>query len=352
MKNTYRVIGLMSGTSLDGLDIAYCEFEFENEWRFNLIQSETISYDNHWKKMLGEIHHSSAEFISEMDAVYGNFLGGNVKQFCEKFNLSPEFISSHGHTVFHQPGKGFTKQIGSGAHLAAASGFPVVCDFRSLDVAHGGQGAPLVPVGDKFLFSEYDFCLNLGGIANVSFEDKNERMAFDVCPCNLILNHYASKMGFEFDKDGINASGGKIHDGLLNELSSIDYYSKPYPKSMGREEIENDFFPLIQKYNLKTEDVLATFCKHIALQIARITKFPDKKYKMLVTGGGAFNAFLMKMIKEKSDAEIIIPDKKIIEYKEAIIFGFLGVLRMKEEINCLKSVTGARMNSCGGAIYF
>ena len=191
----HKIIGLMSGTSLDGVDIAYCEFNFDTIWSFRLIHAETIIYDAFWKKILGEIQKESAEKISEIDCSYGKFLGNLVKDFCKKYTISPDFISSHGHTVFHQPSKGFTKQIGSGAYIAANSGFPVICDFRSLDVALGGQGAPLVPIGDKYLFPDADYCLNLGGIANISFEYNNERIAFDICACNLILNYYALKKG-------------------------------------------------------------------------------------------------------------------------------------------------------------
>lgn len=347
----HKIIGLMSGTSLDGVDIAYCEFNFDTIWSFRLIHAETIIYDAFWKKILGEIQKASAEKISEIDCNYGKFLGNLVKDFCKKYTISPDFISSHGHTVFHQPSKGFTKQIGSGADIAANSGFPVICDFRSLDVALGGQGAPLVPVGDKYLFPDADYCLNLGGIANISFDDNNERIAFDICACNLILNYYAMKKGVSFDRDGQIAASGKINTILLNSLNHLPYYSKIFPKSLGREDVEKDIIPLIDSFNLITEDVLSTFCEHISFQIANITGKSKKGKKMLITGGGALNSFLKNSILKNSNTEVIIPNKEIIEFKEAIIFAFLGVLRIRKEINCLKTVTGASKDNCGGAIY-
>lgn len=351
MNDKYNVIGLMSGTSLDGVDIAFCEFNFNDVWSFKLLQSETISYDAFWNKTLQEIHHSSAEEICKADCKYGNLLGKLVKDFCEKFQLSPDFVASHGHTVFHQPQIGFTKQIGSGAHISANAGLPVICDFRSLDVALGGQGAPLVPIGDKYLFADAEYCLNLGGIANISFDQSGERIAFDICACNLVLNYYSLKKGMAFDKDGILAGRGKINLLLFEKLNNLAYYSKLFPKSLGREDIEKDIVPLINSFDLSIEDILATFCEHLALQIAKITGDEKNQKKILVTGGGAFNNFLLNCIIKNCNGEIIIPDKKIIEYKEAIIFAFLGVLRIRNEINCLKSVTGARFNNCGGVIY-
>ena len=341
----------MSGTSLDGVDIAYCEFSLDNVWSFQLIHAETIVYDKFWKKILGEIHNESAEKISEMECGYGNYLGNLVKNFCTKYKLNPDFVSSHGHTVFHQPSKGFTKQIGSGAHIAAHAGFPVICDFRSLDIALGGQGAPLVPVGDKYLFPDADYCLNLGGIANISFDYNDQRIAFDICACNLVLNYYAVKKGVSFDKDGQIAASGKINTSLLNSLNSLPYYSKTFPKSLGREDVEKDIISLIDSLNLSAEDVLSTYCEHISFQIANVTDKTKKGKRMLITGGGALNGFLKNCIIRNSNTEIIIPKKEIIEFKEAIIFAFLGVLRIRNEINCLKTVTGASKDSCGGAIY-
>jgi anhydro-N-acetylmuramic acid kinase len=350
MRN-YKVIGLMSGTSLDGVDIAFCEFTFNEKWTFKLPASETIPYASEWKKNLGECHTYSAEKISEIDSTYGEYLGKLVKDFCDKNKLSPEFISSHGHTIFHQPQNKFTKQIGSGAALSVNAKLPVVCDFRTSDVALGGQGAPLVPIGDRYLFPDADYCLNLGGIANISFELNNDRLAYDICACNLVLNFYASKAGVVFDEDGRLAAKGNINKLLLDELNALSFYSKSFPKSLGREDIEKNIFPLIEKHALKTEDVLATFCKHIGEQISKSLIIKKKNLKMLVTGGGAFNSFLIEQIKNHCSCEIIVPEKKIIEFKEAIIFAFLGVLRIRNEVNCLRSVTGAKEDNVGGAVF-
>jgi anhydro-N-acetylmuramic acid kinase len=257
-------------------------------------------------------------------------------------------VSSHGHTIFHQPSRGFTVQIGSGPAIAAACRLPVVYDFRSLDVALGGQGAPLVPAGDRLLFPEYDYCLNLGGIANISFEKNNERIAFDICACNIVLNYFASKKGLSFDKGGELARKGTVNDSLLKALNSLEYYTSPIPKSLGREDIEKHVFPLIKNHNLTAENNLATFTSHIAEQIGKTI---DRSHgKLLITGGGAFNSFLVEKISEQVKLRTIVPDNNIVNFKEAIIFGFLGVLRMEKQNNCLKSVTGSIADNCGGAI--
>ncbi len=340
----------MSGTSLDGVDIAFCEFVFNGKWDFTLLECETIPYDKNREEKLKNAAGLSALGISELNIDYGDYLGNLVKAFCTKHSITPDYVSSHGHTIFHQPAKGVTVQIGSGAAIAAACGLPVVFDFRTLDVALGGQGAPLVPVGDRLLFSEYDYCLNLGGIANISFEENGERKAYDICACNIVLNYYAGKKGFVYDEGGNLAAGGTVNDRLLKELNSLDYYSMPVPKSLGREDIDEKVFPLIKNYNLTAENCLATFTEHIAEQIGN--SINRSHGKLLITGGGAFNSHLVERISEKVNLRTVVPDSNIVNYKEAIIFGFLGVLRMEKENNCLKSVTGAIADNCGGAIIF
>ena len=348
----YKVIGIMSGTSLDGVDLAYCEFTRTERWEFKLLHAKTISYDKKWKKALGEIQNGSASDLAELNCSYGNYLGELVKDFCLEKNLLPDFISSHGHTVFHQPDHGMTYQIGSGANLAARVGLPVVCDFRTQDVALGGQGAPLVPVGDRLLFSEFDFCLNLGGIANISYDENNKRIAYDVCECNLVLNYFSGMLGKDFDENGDLAKRGKPDTELMKLLGKLPYYSKPYPKSLGREDFENNLLPIFNTSQVSPENGLATFCHHIARQIAHSVNVPGKTgIRMLLTGGGALNSYLVDCIRNECNCEMIIPDRTIIEFKEAIIFGFLGVLRMRNEVNCLSSVTGAEKDSCSGAIY-
>jgi anhydro-N-acetylmuramic acid kinase len=341
----------MSGTSLDGVDIAFCEFRVATDWSFELLASETIPYEEAWRARLVRAPHQRAAEFSETDCAYGSLLGKLVKEFCEKRHITPDFVASHGHTIFHQPRNGVTTQIGSGAYLAASAGFPVVCDFRRGDVALGGQGAPLVPVGDKLLFTAHAYCLNLGGIANVSYDAGGDRIAYDICPCNLVLNKYAATLGLPYDSGGELAAGGRIQPAILKKLEQLPYYRKSFPKSLGREEAELDFFPLLDTSGIGAADILATFCEHIAMETGKALRQAKGNGTMLVTGGGAFNAFLLQRIRHHASVEVVVPDKKIVEFKEAIIFAFLGVLRMRNENNCLMSVTGASRDSCGGAIY-
>jgi len=348
--NKYRVVGLMSGTSLDGVDIALCQFEIRNgKWKFRIEAAETIPYSSKQAKLLTGLMNEEAMGFAKQHSEYGRYLGGLVKSFLKRNKAKADFVSSHGHTVFHQPVNRFTTQAGDGAALSAACGLPVVCDFRSADVALGGQGAPLVPIGDRLLFSEHDCCLNLGGIANISFEQAGKRIAFDICPVNLVLNYLASEKGMRYDKGGKLASRGKVLPKLLLKLNAASFYKRSFPKSLGREEIEKDFFSIIENTSGRIEDKLNTFCEHIAIQISTVTE--RKKGRMLITGGGAYNEFLLGRIRYYNNMQIHIPSKTIIEFKEALIFAFLGVLRWRNEANCLKSVTGATRDSSGGAIY-
>ena len=348
----------MSGTSLDGVDLAYCCFsKDEAGWKFEIMNAITVAYSREWKEKLSTLHLQDAVTFAKANAEYGNYLGMLAKEFIETNNWIADYVSSHGHTIFHQPQNKFTSQIGDGAALSAACGLPVVCDFRTMDIALGGQGAPLVPIGDKLLFSEYDFCLNLGGIANVTKSQyEKEVVAFDVCPCNLLLNYLSSILGKEYDEDGKFAERGKVNESLLNKLNSLSFYSpdKSGPKSLGREDIEKDFLPVINSSDISTEDKLTTICEHIAIQISNVTHISELQApnsQLFITGGGAFNSFLIARIKELCKVQVIVPEKKIINYKEAMIFAFLGVLRWRNEINCLKSVTGARRDCIGGAVY-
>ena len=348
--NSYRVVGLMSGTSLDGVDIACCVFEQRREkWSFRIEKTETIPYTNQQRRNLVNLSQASAMQFAMEHVAYGKYLGGLVKDFLKRNRLKVDFISSHGHTIFHQPAAHFTTQIGDGAALSVACGLPVVCDFRSVDVALGGQGAPLVPVGDKLLFGQYDACLNLGGIANISFDSSGKRVAFDICPVNIVMNHLAALKGKRFDKDGMMAKKGNVQGKLLKKLNALSFYKRAIPKSLGREDIEKYFLKIIDGDRSSVEDKLRTFCEHIAIQVAEATR--NIRGKMLVTGGGAYNLFLVDRINSHCRPETVIPGKQIIEFKEALIFAFLGVLRWRNEINCLRSVTGASRDSSGGAIY-
>ncbi len=351
MTTTYKVIGLMSGTSLDGLDIAYCTFRNnEGKWFFEIEKACCISYSEEWIKKLSTVEKLSAfEFVS-LHNEYGYFLGKEVKKFITKNKIQADFIASHGHTVFHQPAKKITYQIGSAECIAVASGLNVISDFRTMDVALGGQGAPLVPIGDSLLFADYDYCINLGGFANLSYQYNNERIAYDICPMNIVLNSLAQELSFSYDNKGILAKQGVVYQSLLDELENIEYYHRKYPKSLGKEWLVETFLPIISKYELSVYDKLRTVSEHIVCQVLKATKSSNNNAKLLFTGGGTYNDFIIGQIKTKSKHSIIIPQNTIIDFKEALIFAFLGVLRIREEINCLKSVTGASKDNIGGKI--
>jgi anhydro-N-acetylmuramic acid kinase len=351
----------MSGTSLDGVDIAYCTFSrVEGKWNYIIEKATTIPYPIDWKTRLSELETQSALSFVRTDAEYGHYLGQIVREFLVKHNLHPDFIASHGHTIFHQPERKLTSQIGKGSAIAAETGIPVICDFRSTDVALGGQGAPLVPIGDRLLFEKYTYCLNLGGFANISFEEDKIRIAFDVCPANIVLNDFASHFQKEFDEHGDIARIGSLFLPLLEALNKIEFYYNAPPKSLGKEWVIANIHPVLQQFNIPVRDKLRTFVEHIAIQIANVIKDYNQRLKrnddippssVLITGGGAFNDFLVERIRTLTPIEIVLPDSVTINFKEALIFAFLGVLRWEVKINCLKSCTGASRDNSGGAIY-
>jgi anhydro-N-acetylmuramic acid kinase len=288
----------------------------------------------------------------ELHSEYGRFIGEQTNLFLKETGFTPDLIGSHGHTVFHQPEKHFTFQIGNGADIAASTQINTVADFRTGDVALGGQGAPLVPVGDQLLFSEYKYCLNLGGFANISFEKNKQRIAFDICPENFILNYFSEKQGFAFDRDGELGRKGKVDNDLLKKLNQLDFYQTNPPKSLGREWVEQVFMPVLNGFKITEEDKLRTVYEHIAQQITRtVSGKGDGNEKMLVTGGGAFNAFLYELISKKAPIELVIPSNEIVNFKEALIFAFLGVLKITGQINCLSSVTGATRDHSSGVVF-
>jgi anhydro-N-acetylmuramic acid kinase len=353
MATTYNVIGIMSGTSLDGVDLLWVEFTLKNH-SINYIYKKyrTVPYDFCWLNKLKIASTLEVTDFLSLHNEYGRYLGNLINNFVsDEEKKQIDFISSHGHTIFHQPGKKLTFQLGNGNSIAAKTGISTIWDFRSMDVALNGQGAPLVPVGDKLLFSDFDYCLNLGGFANISYQNNNnQRIAFDICPVNIALNHFANKISLPYDKNGTIAQKGKISDTLLEQLNNLPFYNKKPPKSLGREWFENEFLKIIDKFHLSVEDILATLTEHIAIQISKfLTK---ENSKTLVTGGGAFNQFLTEKIKAKSNSHIIIPDKITIEYKEALIFALLGVLYIEKTPNCLKSVTGAIRDNIGGCLSY
>ncbi len=341
-------LGIMSGSSLDGVDFALCLFEEINDtWTYEIMDAATITYPVAWESKLRTAHTLNAFEFLLLHNEYGKYLGNLSRTFLRE-KTAPEIISSHGHTIFHQPDKGLTFQLGNGAVIAATANITTISDFRSLDVALGGQGAPLVPIGDKLLFGNYDYCLNLGGIANISFNVGNERIAYDICPVNQVLNYLASCKKRPFDKDGEIGASGKVNRALLNSLNSQNYYSKNYPKSLSREWIEQNIFKLLSDSKISIEDQSATFYEHITNQVS---KSVFSNGRMIITGGGAKNKFLIKKLTENLPCNIIIPDPQLIDFKEALIFAFLGVLRLIGRANCLSSVTGAKTDNLGGIIY-
>ncbi len=360
----YKVVGIMSGTSLDGVDIVYCEFKFKaNKWSFDIIKASTIPYNQEWINLLQNLETKDAFTIMQSDQEFGFYLGELVKSFIDENDLDPDLISSHGHTIFHSvyetkiwragSEKRLTTQIGNGSAISAICSLPVVCDFRSLDVALGGQGAPLVPIGDKKLFSGYDYCLNLGGFANVSYDLKDKRIAFDICPVNIVMNELSKELGEDYDEGGKVAASGRINTNLFKGLNELTFYNTPphQPKSLGKEWVVAFINPLLDIDNIALEDKMHTFSHHVSHQITKtLNELP--KGNLLITGGGAYNSYLVDRLILESHHRVTVPDKRLVDFKEGLIFGFLGVLRYRNENNCLSSVTGATRDNCGGAIYY
>ncbi|MFZ9661638.1 MAG: anhydro-N-acetylmuramic acid kinase [Chitinophagaceae bacterium] len=357
----YRVIGVMSGSSLDGLDIVCVEFHFQTgKWNFSIVKSECKPYPEEWTRKLASSTSLDAREYLLLDAAYGHYLGQEIRDFMEKNDLQYKvsLVSVHGHTSFHLPPM-MTAQLGDGAAIAAEIGLPVITGLRSMDVALGGQGAPIVPMGEKLLFPGDAYYLNIGGIANISIQNPDSFLAFDVCPANKVLNMLSSDLGKPFDSEGSWATEGKIDEKLLSELNKLDYYSKAVPKSLS-----NDFgievvYPLIRNTKIDLKDALATYTEHIAIQVASVVEkygvsSSQPTSNILVTGGGAKNQFLVKRIQyhlEPMRVQVDIPDAILIDYKEAIIMAFLGVLRWRDEFTVFPSVTGASKPSIGGAIW-
>ncbi len=362
----YKVIGLMSGSSLDGLDLVYVHLQYTKNWEYTLINTACYPYPKEWRQALAGAPQLSALGYQLLHTEYGHYLGEQVRKFIEEFGLhyKVQLVVSHGHTAFHWPGRRMTAQLGDGAAIAAETRINVVSDLRSMDLALGGQGAPIVPIGEKLLLPGYEFFLNLGGIANVS----GHQVAFDVCPANRVLNALAETEGKLYDEDGVLAAGGEIHAGLLHQLNALPYYDLAYPKSLDNEFGTETVLPLIRAAGLSTADALRTYVEHLVTQIARSireltevsgeasapgtpTVTPDTPRRMLVTGGGAHNSFLIEKLKEKLPMELVVPDAQLADYKEALIMALIGVLRWREEYNVLSSVTGASRDSIGGAVW-
>lgn len=351
IKHEYNIIGVMSGTSLDGIDLVYAKFCLDETWSFEIVHAQTVEYDSYWYDTLKELVNKSIEELKEIDTNYTEYFAKVIKNFITKYQIKNiDAICSHGHTALHQPENKLTYQIGNKPMLAELLKETVVCDFRVQDVELGGQGAPLVPIGDELLFSEFDFCLNLGGFANISMNFKGTRIAYDICPVNIVLNHYVGKLGLNYDDEGEIASKGNISVDLLNQLNALGFYKATYPKSLGLEWVNTNIFPLIDTFELEIQDILKTFVEHIAVQIAsEINK--KNTSTVLITGGGVYNVYLIDRIKAHSIQKLIVPKKEVVEFKEALIFGFLGVQKLRNEVNCLRSVTGAIKDHSSGKIF-
>jgi len=354
-KSVFSVVGLMSGTSLDGLDLVHAQFvNSDNKWRYSILATKYIAYDESLVDKLKEAIHYSARELLLFHIEYGKWLGLRTKEFLEEERAAVDFIACHGHTIFHQPQKGLTFQLGDGQMLSGLCQKPVINDFRSLDIALGGQGAPLVPVGDQLLFEKYHYCLNLGGIANISYTFKDHQIAYDITVVNILLNYLVNKIGQSYDREGLHARSGKLIKSLLDSLNDINYYRQSIPKSLGYEWFMEVVVPILEAAEGSVQDKLHTACHHIAFQISsQISPAKSGTSKMLCTGGGAKNQFLIEMIRHylNERVEITIPGKDLTDFKEALIFAFLGVLRVRGEVNCLASVTGAKVSSCAGHIY-
>jgi len=348
LKNEYKVVAVMSGTSLDGIDLLYASFRYSEDWTFEILACETQPYDSEWKKILRHLTEKSVDELLQIDDDYSVYLAREISTFIRSNGITNiDFIASHGHTALHRPEDELTLQIGNQQVLANSLGRKVICDFRVQDVNLGGQGAPLVPIGDRLLFSDYTCCLNLGGFANVSFEVGGNRVAYDICPVNIVLNAYAKQLGFAYDNRGNIARQGELHQSLLQQLNALSYYTETPPKSLGLEWVKTNIFPLIDSFKLSIADILRTFTEHVA---AQISKGFQSNASVLVTGGGAYNTFLMERIQQLSTSKLIIPSKDIVEFKEALIFGLLGVLKERNAINILSSVTGASKDHSSGKV--
>ena len=337
-------LGLMSGTSLDGLDIARSQFERTTSGRIlgELLAFESVPFPDDLAARLRALYTADAREWAACAAAFSTWCAEAVLAT----GFTADVIGFHGQTTFHEPASGFTAQLASGAHLYARTGMPVVCDFRSLDVALGGQGAPLVPVADALLFPEAEVAVNLGGIANLS--ERDSRRAWDIVPCNLLLNRLAERVGEAFDRGGQRAARGQCIPELAAELAGIPYLDRSAPKSLGREDVEALWWPAIERFaGHAVDDLLAT----ATADIARHVRTAIGARTALVTGGGAWNTALMDRIAEEPGLRMLPASREVVDGKEAHAFALLAWMRLHGLPNTWASVTGAQRDSCGGCIY-
>lgn len=343
---------------MDGLDIIFAEFdEHGGNWSYEIKAAACYEYNNEWMQKLKAATSLSAYEYLLLHTSYGKYLGEQVNRFIDEHSLhhQVQLIASHGHTTFHAPQQGMTAQLGDGAAVAATTGINVVSDLRAMDIALGGQGAPIVPMGEKLLLNEYPLLLNIGGIANISFRDKEKYVAFDICPANQVLNMLADSAGKKYDEDGWMAASGKVLTDVLQQMNDLDYYKQPYPKSLANEFGSETVYNLLPKENIN--DALRTCVEHIAVQLKHAIanlQPATGNLQLLVTGGGAHNRFLVERIKNEIaplGVTVVVPDEMLINYKEALIMALLGVLRWREQATVMSMVTGAERNSIGGAVW-
>ena len=352
--NVYKIIGLMSGTSMDGLDIAYCTFQNNGRWQYDMPECCHVPYPDDLYKSIMEIYTGTAAELTEIDHKLGSWVGKQVARFMEERNVHPELIVSHGQTVFHRPELGYTLQIGNGWSIWKHCGIPVINDLRSADMVLGGQGAPLVPMGDHLLFDEYDFCLNIGGFSNISYEVSGGRIAFDISPVNVVLNLLSQRLGKPYDEGGKIAASGNMDIALFERLNALSFYHEQNPKSLGMEWADQYVLPMMGSD--KSADILLhTFTRHAAYQIAQSISRAglQGQRRVLVTGGGTYNDFLIDCMSEYTGGQtrFIVPDPKLIDFKEALVFGFLGLLKKLNKVNVYAYVTGAQRDTSGGVLY-
>ena len=353
----------MSGSSLDGLDIADCTLHFADDGRveWKMHHSATYPYEPRWQLRLRHLHRETAFNFAKTHTYFSHYIAEMIEEFVEQHDLSPDFIATHGHTIFHHPDKRLTVQIGDGGALAAKTGYPVICNFRAHDIAINGEGAPVAPIADKLLFPDYDLYLNLGGIVNISANIDGRFVAYDVAPANQLLNALAETRELPYDDDGAIARAGTLQPELFDKLNRNFYYGMPYPKSLANQYISAKMYPVVERYPASLEDRMATSCHHIAHQICTAVdeirkreQFERKSYRMFVTGGGAFNGFLMEMIQQycaEANIEVTIPPPEVIGFKESLLMALMGAMRLNNMPNVLSDVTGAERDTISGAVY-
>lgn len=361
----YHLLGLMSGSSLDGLDVAYCQIDWSNGQvdHWSILAAETLPFSELWQRRLRHLPEQSALIFAQTHTYLGRYMGELVLQFLEQHAISElDAIASHGHTIFHQPDRRLSVQIGDGAALAALTGYPTITEFRTQDVALDGEGAPLAPLAEHYLLDGYDFYLNLGGIANVSAPLPSGWVALDCCPANQVLNALAQELGLDYDADGAAARQGQVLPDLLQQVADLPYFQRPYPKSLGNGWIRQQVLPLYLGAAGSVEDRLATACEHCAIEIAQSLDaiiqregLERPKYRVLATGGGAFNTYLLETVQAYAERhhpiELYVPEPDLVQYKEALLMALLGVLRLEGVPNSWKSATGARQDTVNGALY-